>query len=112
LPDLIAFILLQGALVVLSLAAVIRDPLIVKRERQSGLVVGVTRGEQSMNSLYVIYGVATVMYSLVAQVASGLDGWRAAVTVIDYALLTHLFFFSPWFRNRFLFRLLRRAAQG
>jgi len=68
-------------------------------------------GEQSMNSLYVMYGIITVVYSLLVQVAEAFEGHKALLIAVDYVGLTYLFFFSSWFRNRILFRMLERVRQ-
>ncbi len=59
-----------------------------------------TRGDRSMNFLYVGYGLATVVYTLSIQVADAFLGYKAMFIVLDYMGLTYLFFFNSWFRNK------------
>jgi len=47
----------------------------------------ITRGEESMNSLYVLYGVATVVFALCVQVAEAAHGYKVAIIVLDYLVL-------------------------
>lgn len=113
--DLIAFAAVEAALVGLSAFAVFKDIYIRVVERSRGLDLSTVRGELSMTSLYVMYGIATVVYSLIAQIAqiaSGIDGHRVLVIALNYLFLTHLFFFSQWFRNGLFFPVLNRAKQG
>ena len=69
----------------------------------------VRRGEQSMNSLYVMYGIVTVVYSLLVQAAEAFEGHKALLIAVNYVGLTYLFFFSSWFRNRIFFKMLERV---
>jgi hypothetical protein len=110
--DLIALAIMEAALVLLSVFALAKDIYIVRTERKRGLEVTITRGEPAMNSLYIMYGIATVVYSLLAQVAEGIDGQRVLIIAVNYLLLTHLFFFSQWFRNGLFFPMLRRTKRG
>jgi hypothetical protein len=71
--------------------------------------VDVRRGEQSMNSLYVIYGIVTVVYSLLVQVAEAFEGHKALLIALNYVALTYLFFFSSWFRNKIFFPVMERV---
>ncbi len=80
--------------------------------RESGKIkLTVTRGEESMNALYVMYGVATVVFALVVQVADTAHGYKAALIVVDYLVLTYLFFFSSRFRNLVVFRTFNRIKK-
>ena len=62
-----------------------------------------------MSALYTFYGIATVVYSLTVDAASGIDGYKVSFIVGDYISLTYLFFFSSWFRNVIFFPMLRRV---
>jgi hypothetical protein len=80
--------------------------------RESGKIkLTVTRGGESMNALYVMYGVATVVYALVVQVADAFEGFKVLFIVADYLVLTYLFFFSSRFRNLVVFRTLNRIKE-
>jgi hypothetical protein len=63
-----------------------------------------------MNGLFVLYGGATVVFSLAVQVAAAAEGHKVALIVADYVILSYLFFFNSWFRNRLVFRVLGRIS--
>jgi hypothetical protein len=93
-------VLLTGMLVV-SLFA----PLLARRLGQQGGLnakAKVIRGERSMTILYVAYGVGTVALTLAVQVGEVVKGHKVALILFDYAVLSYLFFFNSWFRNRLL----------
>jgi len=71
----------------------------------------VTRCNESMNALYVNFGIVTVVFTLVTQVCDELKGNQVLVIVINYAMLTYMFFFSTWFRNGIFFRLFNRIKR-
>lgn len=96
-------------LLILFIIAVVKD-CIAKRRSRRPVRVGpgvikdfsftVQRSEESMNSLYVLYGVITVLLSLAIQV-SGVAS-KVFLIVIDYLLVTYLIFFNMWSRNKVL----------
>ncbi len=101
--DRTVFAALQIALLLLSLVAIGQE-LWGKRRVGTGAGIRATatviRGDRSMNFLYVVYGVATVVYTLGIQVAETLHGYKVLFLVLDYLAFTYLFFFNSWFRNR------------
>lgn len=101
--DQIVFVALQVALVLLCLIA-IGQALRAKRRAATATgtrAVGTAiRGDRSMNFLYVGYGVVTVVYTLGIQVAEAFCGYKVIFIVLDYLVLTYLFFFNSWFRNK------------
>lgn len=109
--DLFALSIIETLLAFLWLTAVGMDVIIRVRERSADMVASVTRGEKSMSSLHVMYGIATVVYSLAVDVATGVDGHKVLIIAANYACLTYMFYFSSWFRNQVFFPLLARAQQ-
>jgi hypothetical protein len=81
------------------------------RARRGDAEVTVKRSDRSMTGLYVIYGFATVSLTMAIQVSTWGDGHKASLILLDYAILTYLFFFNSWFRNRVVFRLLGRMQR-
>lgn len=69
------------------------------RRRRGGITAVAIRGEKSMTFLYVVYGVAAVIFALAVQVSEAAKGYKVAIVVFDYLALTYLFFFNSWFRN-------------
>lgn len=108
-PDCIAIAVVQGAILLLFFCTVLRDISRVVRSTISGTKATITRGPESMNALYVVYGVTTVAVSAIAEVAEGIDGYRAAMVLINYALLTYIFFFSESFRNEMFYRVVEKS---
>ncbi len=98
-------------LVLLLLLSLIHTARARWRKRQGAAHLTVTRGEKSMNALYVMYGVATVVYSLAVDVADFAQGHKTTIIVFDYVVLTYLFFFNSWFRNSVVFRALPRIQE-
>ena len=101
--DRTVFVAQQVALSLLCLIA-IGQALWTKRRAGTATgtraVLTVTRGDRSMNFLYIVYGVATVVYTLAIQVAETFCGYKAIFIVLDYLVFTYLFFFNSWFRNK------------
>jgi uncharacterized protein (DUF58 family) len=62
----------------------------------------VTRGETSLTFLYVAYGIVTVIYALVIQVAESAHGYKVLLMALDYAALTYVCFFNSWARNKLI----------
>jgi hypothetical protein len=109
--DCVALAVIEVMLLGLLFISLAMDAWIRVKDRSSSAQATVVRGETSMNSLYVMYGIATVVYSLLIQVAPNLDGYRVSLIALNYISLTYLFFFSSWFRNRLFFPLLGRARK-
>jgi len=97
--DAIILIVVHAGLVVLLIRALVH----AYRVRHSeGITLTVTRGDKSMNFLFAFYGVATVVITLLTQVAEAACGYKAVIVAADYLILTYLCFFNVWFRNRLL----------
>lgn len=112
--DQFVFVVLQGALALVCVVAKAQERRGAKR--RAGTHTGicatptVLRGPNSMNFLYVSYGVATVVYALATQVAEAFCGYKAVFIVLDYLAFTYLFFFNSWFRNK-LFVVQQRISK-
>ena len=72
------------------------------RAGRRGLGLEVKRGDASMAFLYIVYGIATVIYTLLVQIAESAQGHKVVLIVLDYGLLTYLCFFNSWFRNKLI----------
>lgn len=62
----------------------------------------VTLAEKNMNAIYVAYGIATIAMALAVQVAETAKGYKSVLIIIDYGILTYLFFFNLWFKDALL----------
>ena len=102
---------IQLTLIVLLAFALLRTAAAWRAGRKGAARANVKRGETSMTALYVLYGFATVALTLTVQVSTWGDGNKAGLILFDYAVVTYLFFFNSWFRNRIVFRLLGRIQQ-
>lgn len=104
---LIAHALLLG-LVLISVLGSVRA--FLRRRKGAGRMT-VFRGPESMGILYAGYGTTTVVMALLVQVAEVGRGSKAAIILFDYGVLTWLFFFSSWFRNRLIYPIAKRIKQ-
>ena len=77
----------------------------IKRGRGS-ISLTVTRGEHSMNMLFIMYGTVTLVFALIVQVAEAFKDYKALLIVINYLILTYLFFYNSWLRNRILLPIM------
>jgi len=62
-----------------------------------------------MAALYTVYGATIASALVLIDKASGLDGHKVILIVLDFLSVTYLFFFSTWFRNSVFFPLMQRA---
>lgn len=106
-PDCVTLAAIEVVLFGIFIIALFMDVI----ERMGSARATAFRGEASMNSLYIMYGIATVVFSLLIQVAPSIDGYRVFLITFNYIFLTYLFFFSSWFRNRLFFPLLGRIRK-
>jgi len=109
--DVEVIVLMEAVLLVVFILSLSMDVIIFIRKRRGSLSLTIKRGERSMNALYVIYGTATVIYALEVQVSEAFIGNKVFLIAVNYVVLTYLFFFSSWFRNRILFPLLSRIKE-
>lgn len=106
----VQYVLQVGLLCILILAAVQDCRAWLKSGQRFGAMT-VLRGEKSMTKLYALYGITTGMYFLLIQIAEAFKGNKAILLVVDFAVLTYLFFGNSWFRNRIVFRAAQAAEQ-
>jgi hypothetical protein len=109
--DGITLALIHAILAAVFLWAIAKTLVARLRAGRGGATLTVKRGEQSMNFLYLSYGVTMVVFSLAIDVASVAVGHKATIIAIDYVLLTYLFIFNSWFRNAVVFRLLQDVSK-
>ena len=109
--DLTVFVFTESILLLLFVVTFIADIRIRLKDNKSGITAEITRGEQSMNALYVNFGIATVVFTLIVQAFEALKGNQVLFIVVNYGMLTYMFFFSTWFRNRLFFQLLGRIKK-
>ena len=100
--DLAMLIVLHACLVAVLVTAMFGTVRARWRLTRGAVPATVTRGERSMTVLYVAYAVATVSLSLAVDVAQAAAGYKVAIIAFDYVVLSYLFFFNSWFRNRLL----------
>ena len=107
--DLAVIIFLEATLVIAFGYYFIKDilsALPTKKATGSGLIVkdsmhsSVKRGENSMAYIYWVYGTVTIVLSIAVDVASGIDGFKTLLIIVNYCLLSYLFLLNKTFRNR------------
>jgi len=109
--DTIVFSLTEGFLALAFIIVLAKDICIRHKSKHSSVDAEVTRGEQSMNALYVNFGIATVVFTLIVQACDTLKGNQVLFIVLNYGILTYIFFFSSWFRNSVFFKLTERIKK-
>lgn len=109
--DIYLILIIELALVVLAVYAVIKDRWITFRERQTGLFGETRRGEKSMTIIYAGYGSSMAAFLALITNAEGISGHRVALLLLAFLSLTYLFIFSIWFRNSVLFKISGRIAK-
>ncbi len=109
--DPYVIVVVQSALVLFTVVALLRDAYIRILERASEVTAVITRGEKSMTPLYAVYGAALASCLVLVDKASGIDGNKVICIVIDFLCLTYLFFLSTWFRNSVFYPLMVRARK-
>jgi len=109
--DTIVFAVTEGTLALAFVIVLAKDILIRHKSKGSGVIAEVRRGEQSMNALYVNFGIATVVFTLIVQACDTLKGNQVLFIVLNYGMLTYMFFFNSWFRNSIFFKLTERIKK-
>jgi len=109
--DLPVIFAIETVLILFTLYAVYCDARIRKNEKRSGLTAEVVRGEKSMAALYTVYGATTASLLVLINNASGLDGNKVMLIVLNFMCITYTFFFSTWFRNSIFFPLNQRVRK-
>ena len=103
-------IILQTAILLFSVWAVYQDFQIRKKEH-TGADAECIRGERSMAALYTVYGATIASCLVLIDKASGVEGHKIALIVIDFLCVTYVFFFSSWFRNSVFFPLMNQVRK-
>jgi len=88
--DLIVFVLTESILLLLFVVTLIADRRIRLKANKSGITAEIKRGEQSMNALYVNFGIATVVFTLIVQACEVLKGNQVFFIVLNYGMLTYI----------------------
>lgn len=111
--DALAIILVQVFLLMLLVPAVCYDTRerVARKKLKSGFSATANRGDASMNALYVVYGLVVGAGGVMITEAEAFHGYKSAIMLIDYVILTYLFLFSSWFRNMVFFKMLQRAKK-
>lgn len=94
--DRYIFWLFQGLLIIFTLVGILTEFL----NSNSGKVV--TRGAQSRNIFYIIYGILSVVFLAIIQVTSQAREYKVFITIVDLLLLMYLCFFNSWSRNKIM----------
>lgn len=68
------------------------------------------RGELTMNAIYFLYGVATIVFSMAIDFVDLEDG-KVSLLFADYLMLSYLFFLSRSARNGFVMQALSRISR-
>ncbi len=109
--DTFVFAVTEGILALIFIIVLVKDLWIRHKSKNSGVIAEMTRGEQSMNALYVNFGIATVVFTIIVQACDTLKGNQVLFIVLNYGMLTYMFFFSAWFRNSIFFKLTERIKK-
>ncbi len=109
--DLFVFVIIEGFLVLLFAFALVADIWNRWKAKTASVTAEVKRAEKSMNALYVNFGIATLVFTLIIQACEALKGNQVLFIVVNYGLFTYLYFFSSWFRNKLFFKLLNRVRK-
>ncbi len=70
-----------------------------------------TISPQGVTFFFTMYGIAALVYTLGVQVADAFKGNKVLLIIVNYAILTYLFFFNVWFRQSIVVQLLGRIAR-
>ena len=110
-PDLEVLFIFEALLLLLVLIALSMDWVVNPlRTLGSPLTTVVMRGETTMNALYIMFGVATIVYTAIVRETTKVQGYKVALIVTNYACLTYLFFLSFWFRNTIFIWLMSQTT--
>lgn len=108
--DGVLFVVVELGLVLLTLTAIAHDGRRRVLSKEGAVMGTVKRGERSMGALFTVYGVGTVVWSLLVQAVPG-SQFDVSLIVLNYICLTYLFCMNSWFRNRIFFPALKRARE-
>lgn len=102
---------IESALILFALYAAFRDARIRRKENGSGFVPEVMRSDKSMAALYTMYGATVASLLVLIDNASGIEGNKVILFVLNFMCVTYTFFFSTWFRNSIFFPLNQRVRK-
>jgi len=105
--DFFVFTILEGLLILMFIRFVYLD----NRNKVASEGMEMTRGESSMNALYVNFGIITLIFTIIVQTCCEIKGNQALFILTNYGILTYLFFFSSRFRNQVFFKLINRIKK-
>lgn len=108
--DAIALILLHVFLFSFSTIAFISDQFETLRKRRGSAQLTAKRGERSLGIIFGIYVSSLTTMLVVLESTNAADGHRVLLMSVDFALITYLFIFNSWFRNRVIFPLKNRTS--
>jgi len=94
--DFALFCVMEGYLLALTVYAVWKFYF----QKSEGIPSGVRSGEKSRMQFLASYGVASVVVLQLVNSVSVLHDCRTLISVLNLALLLHLFFFNGWFHER------------
>ena len=109
--DPYAVCVLQTVLLVFAVYAAFRDVRIRALERTAEATAEVNRGDKSMSAIYTVYGATIASCLVLIDKASGIEGNKVVLIVLDFVCITYPFFFSTWFRNSVFFPLYQRVRK-
>lgn len=109
--DLPVICVIESALVLFVLYGAFRDIQIRKNEKRLGVSAEVVRGEESMAAFYTVYGATIASLLVLINNASGVEGNKVVLIVMNFLCVTYAFYFSSWFRNSIFFPLNQRARK-
>lgn len=109
--DLPVIYAIESALFLFALYCAFHDIKMRKNEKRLGLSTQVVRGEESMAALYTVYGATIASLLVLINNASGVEGNKVVLIVMNFLCVTYAFYFSSWFRNSIFFPLNQRARK-
>ena len=109
--DFFVICAIESAIFLFAVYAAFCDNRIRRNGRHSVFVAEVIRGEKSMTAIYAVYGASVASMLVLINNASGIDGNKVALIVLNFICITYIFFFSTWFRNSIFFPLNQRIRK-
>ena len=108
--DLLVFVCSE-AMLILVIFYIFYFEIKNRLKRNVSIKAEVTRSESSMNALYVNFGITTLVFTTLTQTCESIKGNQSIFIVLNFVILTYLFFFSSRFRNQVFFKLLNRITK-
>lgn len=109
--DLYVILVLQLVIILFTLKALCKDKNIRKLKEAGGLSGEVVRGKESMTAIHTMYGATIASFLVLIDNASGVEGNKVLLIVIDFLCTTYLYYFSTWFRNSIFFPLKQKLSK-